>query len=198
MARDNKVLGTFKLTGLPPAPRGVPQIEVSFDIDANGILNVSAKDTATGKEQSITITASSGLTGDEVDQMVKEAEKHKQEDLKRKEEIELRNQADQMLYSTEKLLTENTGKVSPEDEQKVRDALEELKKAKEGGSAESIKKAIDELNTATHSLAEAMYAQAKSQQEAAAPPEGGAAPNDGAEKKDEGEVIDAEYEDVKE
>lgn len=197
MARDNKVLGTFKLTGIPPAPRGVPQIEVSFDIDANGILNVSAKDTATGKEQSITITASSGLTKDEVDQMVKDAEKHKQDDSRRKEEIELRNQADQMLYSTEKLLTENVGKISEEDEKKVRDALEALKKAKDGGSAESIKKAIDDLNTATHSLAEAMYAQAKAQQETAAPPDGNAKPPEGDKGKAEGEVIDAEYEDVK-
>ncbi len=202
IARDNKVLGTFKLIGIPPAPRNVPQVEVAFDIDANGILNVSAKDTATGKEQSITITASSGLTKDEIDRMIKEAEKHKQEDQKHKEEIEAKNQADQLLYGTEKLLQENAGKIAADDEKKVHDAVDELKKAKDSGSAESIKKAIDNLNTATHSIAEAMYAQAKAQQAPGGTPDqpGEQAPSadeQGDEKKKDGEVIDAEFEDVK-
>ncbi len=202
IARDNKVLGTFKLIGIPPAPRNVPLVEVAFDIDANGILNVSAKDTATGKEQSITITASSGLTKDEIDRMIKEAEKHKQEDQKHKEEIEAKNQADQLLYGTEKLLQENAGKIAADDEKKVHDAVDELKKAKDSGSAESIKKAIDNLNTATHSIAEAMYAQAKAQQAPGGTPDqpGEQAPSadeQGDEKKKDGEVIDAEFEDVK-
>ncbi len=198
MARDNKVLGTFKLSGLPPAPRGVPQIEVSFDIDANGILNVHAKDVATSKEQSITITASSGLTKDEVDKMVREAETHKQDDAKRKEEVEAKNQADQLIYSSEKLLSDNAGKVSEADAQTVRGAVEELKKAKDSGNTESIRKAIDGLNTATHKLAEAMYAQARTtegQPGAEPQPEAGNAQGE-APKKD-GEVIDAEFEDVK-
>ncbi len=198
MARDNKVLGTFKLSGLPPAPRGIPQIEVSFDIDANGILNVHAKDTATGKEQSITITASSGLTKDEIDKMVRDAEAHKQEDTKRKDEVEAKNQADQLLYSTEKMLAENAGKIPEEDARKVREALDDLKKAKDAGSLESIRKAIDALNAATHKMAEAMYAQARTQ--AAPPGEGGGAGSQGpqgGEAKKGGEVIDAEFEDVK-
>jgi molecular chaperone DnaK len=199
MARDNKVLGTFKLSGLPPAPRGIPQIEVSFDIDANGILNVHARDTATGKEQSITITASSGLTTDEVDKMVRDAEAHKQEDAKRKEEVEAKNQADQLIYGTEKLLQDNAGKVSEEDAQKVRGALDELKKAKESGNTDGIRKAIDGLNQATHKLAEAMYAQARTAEGQAPGPESQATP--GAESqagpKKDGEVIDAEFEDVK-
>jgi molecular chaperone DnaK len=197
MARDNKLLGTFKLSGLPPAPRGVPQIEVSFDIDANGILNVHAKDMATGKEQSITITASSGLTKDEIDRMVRDADAHKQEDQKRKEEVEAKNQADQLIYSTEKLLQDNAGKVSEEDAKKVRDALDELKKAKDGGQVESIRKAIDGLNGATHKLAESLYAQARTQ---AGPAAGGQAPGAGASQdagKKDGDVIDAEFEDVK-
>ena len=198
MARDNKVLGTFKLSGLPPAPRGVPQIEVSFDIDANGILNVHAKDVATSKEQSITITASSGLTKDEVDKMVREAEAHKQDDAKRKEEVEAKNQADQLIYSTEKLLSDNAGKVSEADAQTVRGAVDELKKAKDSDNIEAIRKAIDGLNAATHKLAEAMYAQARtteSQPGSAPQPEAGSAQGE-APKKD-GEVIDAEFEDVK-
>ena len=200
MARDNKVLGTFKLSGLPPAPRGIPQIEVAFDIDANGILNVHAKDTATGKEQSITITASSGLTKDEVDKMVREAETHKQDDAKRKEEVESKNQADQLIYSTEKLLADSAGKLSEADAQKVKDAIEELKKVKDSGSADAIRKAIDGLNAATHKLAESMYAQARTEggptdaPGAGQDPPGGSAQNDA---KKEGEVIDAEFEDVK-
>jgi molecular chaperone DnaK len=199
MARDNKVLGTFKLAGLPPAPRGIPQIEVSFDIDANGILNVHARDVATGKEQGITITASSGLTKDEIDKMVRDAESHKQDDARRKEEVEAKNQADQLLYGTEKLLQDNAGKLSEADSQKVREAIDELKKAKESGSTDAIRKAIDGLNQATHKLAEAMYAQARSSETPQPGADPGAGPADagpGGGKKD-GEVIDAEFEDVK-
>jgi len=194
MARDNKVLGTFKLAGLPPAPRNVPKIEVSFDIDANGILNVHALDTATGKEQRITITASSGLTKDEIDKMMKEAESHKAEDAKRKEEVEAKNQADQLLYSTEKLLAENAGKLPADDEQKVRAALEDLKKAKDAGSLDGIRKATDALNQATHKLAEVLYAQARPQADAQAGPQPGPEAPGGGKP---GEVIDAEFEDVK-
>ncbi len=199
MARDNKILGTFHLKGLPPSPRGIPQIEVSFDIDANGILNVHAKDTATAKEQSITITASSGLTKDDVDKMVRDAESHKQDDVRRKEEVEAKNQADQLIYGTEKLLQDSAGKISEADAQKVREAIEELKKAKDSGSTETIRKAIDGLNQSTHKLAEAMYAQARTaegQQPGAGPQAGPADPGPGGAKKD-GEVIDAEFEDVK-
>jgi molecular chaperone DnaK len=199
MARDNKVLGTFKLAGLPPAPRGIPQIEVSFDIDANGILNVHARDVATGKEQGITITASSGLTKDEIDKMVRDAESHKQDDARRKEEVEAKNQADQLIYGTEKLLQDNAGKLSEADAQKVREAIDDLKKAKESGSSDAIRKAIDGLNQATHKLAEAMYAQARSAETpepGAGPQAGPSDPGQGGGKKD-GEVIDAEFEDVK-
>jgi molecular chaperone DnaK len=199
MARDNKVLGTFKLAGLPPAPRGIPQIEVSFDIDANGILNVHARDVATGKEQGITITASSGLTKDEIDKMVRDAESHKQDDARRKEEVEAKNQADQLIYGTEKLLQDNAGKIPEADAQKVREAIEDLRKAKESGSLDDIRKAIDGLNQATHKIAEAMYAQARSSEApppGAGPQAGPADPGQGGGKKD-GEVIDAEFEDVK-
>ncbi len=200
MARDNKVLGNFKLVGIPPAPRSVPKIEVTFDIDANGILNVSAKDTATSKEQSITITASSGLTKDEIDQMVKDAEQHKQEDQHRKEEIEAKNQADQLVYSTEKLLAENAGKLSADDEKSVREALEELKKAKDSGNLDSIRKATDGLNAATHKMAESLYSQARTEENPGEGPsaEAGAGQSAGAEgDKKDGDVIDAEFEDVK-
>jgi molecular chaperone DnaK len=201
MARDNKLLGTFKLMGIPPAPRGVPQIEVTFDIDANGILHVSAKDLATGKEQSITITASSGLTKDEIDKMVKEAEAHKAEDMARKEEIELKNQADQILYSTEKLLQENAGKIPAAEESQVRAALEELRKAKDTGGKEAIRKAIDALNQANHKMAEVLYASAKGAPAGAGPGPGPQGPqaggNGGAASAGSQEVIDAEFEDVK-
>jgi molecular chaperone DnaK len=197
MARDNKVLGTFKLMGLPPSPRGVPQVEVAFDIDANGILNVHAKDTATGKEQGITITASSGLTKDEIDNKIREADQNKVEDQKRKEEVEAKNQADQMLYSTEKLLQDNAGKLPAEDEKKVREALEDLKKAKDAGNLDSIRRATDALNTATHKMAEGMYAQARPQEpsQGGPGPEPPGGPGGGGGKG--GEVIDAEFEDVK-
>src|SRR6188474_205870 len=157
MARDNRTLGRFHLAGLPPAPRGVPQIEVTFDIDANGIVNVSAKDMATSKEQKIQITASSGLSKEEVDKMMKEAESHADDDRKRKEEIETRNHADQAAYAADKMLKEAGDKVTPADRAQIEGAIEELKKAIEKGDVAEMKRTMEALNTAQHRAAEAMY-----------------------------------------
>jgi molecular chaperone DnaK len=196
MARDNRPLGRFHLTGLPPAPRGVPQIEVTFDIDANGIVNVSAKDMATQKEQKITITASSGLSKDEVDKMMKEAESHAEEDRKRKEEIETRNHADQAAYGAERMLKESGDKLSASDKQAIESSMETLKKAIERNDAGEMKRAMEALNAAQHKAAEAMYRSA-----GAAPgqPGGGAgdaagagAASGAAGGRGDGDVIDAE------
>src|SRR5215217_813313 len=157
MARDNRTLGRFHLSGLPPAPRGVPQIEVTFDIDANGIVNVSAKDMATQKEQKIQITASSGLSKEEVDKMMREAESHAEDDRKRKEEIETRNQADQAAYGAEKLIREAGDKLPAADRQAIESAAEDLKKAIEKNDAAEMKRLMDALNQAQHKAAEAMY-----------------------------------------
>ncbi len=157
MARDNRTLGRFHLIGLPSAPRGVPQVEVAFDIDANGILNVSAKDLATSKEQKITITASSGLVRDEVEKMVKEAETNAEEDKKRREVIETRNQLDSLVYSTEKLLNENRAKIPEADAKAVEDAIADAKKALEQNEMEPLRDAINKINTASHKVAEVMY-----------------------------------------
>jgi molecular chaperone DnaK len=157
MARDNRTLGRFHLAGLPPAPRGVPQIEVTFDIDANGIVNVSAKDMATSKEQKIQITASSGLSKEEVDKMMREAESHAEEDRKRKEEIETRNHADQAVYQAEKLVRDSGDKLSPADKGPIESAIEDLKKAIEKNDAAEMKRGMEALNTAQHRAAEAMY-----------------------------------------
>ncbi|MFQ5465551.1 MAG: molecular chaperone DnaK [Thermodesulfobacteriota bacterium] len=191
MAADNRTLGRFHLEGLPPAPRGVPQVEVAFDIDANGILNVSAKDMATGKEQNITITASSGLVKDEVENMVKEAETHAEEDKKRRELIENRNQLDSLVYSTEKLLTENRDKLPDADAQAVTDAIAEAKKALAGDDSENIKTALSSLTSASHKIAEVMYKQTAGAPGAGAPG-GPAGEPGGAEAAGEGEVVDAE------
>jgi molecular chaperone DnaK len=194
MARDNRTLGKFHLTGLPMAPRGVPKIEVTFDIDANGILNVTAKDMATGKDQKITITSSSGLSKEEVERMAKEAESHASEDKARREEIESRNQLDGMVYQIEKMLREHGDKISGQERGDVENALADAKKALEGSDAAAMNKAREQLTQASHKLAEAMY-------KAQAAPAGGPAPEaDGhaggeQQKKDEG-VIDAEYVDV--
>jgi molecular chaperone DnaK len=194
MARDNRTLGKFHLTGLPMAPRGVPKIEVTFDIDANGILNVTAKDMATGKDQKITITSSSGLSKEEVERMAKEAESHASEDKARREEIESRNQLDGMVYQIEKMLREHGDKISGQERGDVENALADAKKALEGSDAAAMNKAREQLTQASHKLAEAMY-------KAQAAPAGGPAPEaDGhaggeEKKKDEG-VIDAEYVDV--
>jgi molecular chaperone DnaK len=189
MARDNRTLGKFHLAGLPPAPRGVPQIEVTFDIDANGIVNVSAKDMATQKEQKITITASSGLTKDEVDKMMREAESHADEDKKRKEEIETRNQADQAVYGAERMIKEAGDKISAADRQPVESAMESLRKAIEQNDVAAMKSGMEALNAAQHKIAEAMYKAAQ-----AGGPEPGATAGDAGQPSDakSGDVIDAE------
>jgi molecular chaperone DnaK len=190
MARDNRTLGKFHLSGLPSAPRGVPQIEVTFDIDANGIVNVSAKDMATQKEQKITITASSGLSKDEVDRMMREAESHADEDKKRKEEIETRNQADQAVYAAERMLKDAGDKVGASERQPVESAIEDLKKAIEKNDVAEMKRGMEALNTAQHKIAEAMYRAA--QPAGAGPTPGG---DTGAQQPSgsaNGDVIDAE------
>src|SRR5262245_1529099 len=154
MARDNRTLGRFHLVGLPPAPRGVPQVEVTFDIDANGIVNVSAKDLGTGKEQKITITASSGLAKDEVDRMMREAESHAEDDKKRREEIETRNKADQAVYAAERMLKDLADKVSPADRSAIESAMEAVKKASEGADTAAVERALEQLTAAQHKAAE--------------------------------------------
>jgi molecular chaperone DnaK len=202
LAKDDRTLGKFHLTGIPPAPRGVPQVEVTFDIDANGILNVTAKDRATGKDQKITITSSSGLSKEEVDRMAKEADAHSAEDKTKREEIEARNQLDGMVYNVEKMLKENGDKISGDEKGNVESALADAKKALEGTDASEMNAAKEKLTTASHKLAEAMYKAAQPAEGAAsagaAPGSNGAAPGGQTEqKKDEG-VIDAEYVDVEE
>ena len=198
MARDNRTLGKFHLVGIPPAPRGVPQIEVTFDIDANGILNVSAKDLGTGQEQKITITSSSGLAKEEVERMTKEGELHADEDRQRKEEVEVKNRADAMVYSVEKLLKENRAKISEDDAKNIESALEEAKKAIQDGDVSKINATVERLTTASHKLAEAMYKQAGAAQpgpEPGAESASGASSTGGATGKSKaggGEVIDAE------
>ena len=192
MAKDNRTLGRFHLVGIPPAPRGVPQVEVTFDIDANGIVNVSAKDLGTGKEQQITITASSGLGDDEISQMVKDAEAHSEDDKRRREEVEARNRLDSLVYTTEKTLDEHKDKLDPAALGEVQTALEAGKAALESDTLETMQEAASNLESASHKLAEVMYQQA-------APPEGGAptgAPGAGGGPSDDGDVIDAEYEEV--
>jgi len=180
LARDNRTLGKFHLVGLPPAPRGVPQIEVTFDIDANGIANVSAKDLGTGKEQKITITSSSGLAKDEVDRMMKEAEAHADEDRKRKEEIELRNRADQAVYAAERLLKETGDKLSAGDKQAIEEATEAVKKASESTDAAAIQRALDQLTPAQHKEAESLYKQGAAAGAGPAGGPGAGAPDAGA------------------
>ena len=191
MASDNKTIGRFELVGIPAAPRGVPQIEVTFDLDANGILHVSAKDLGTGKEQSIRITASSGLSEEEIEKMVKDAESHASEDKKKRELIEARNQADSLVYTTEKSLKEHGDQVDADTRKKIEEGLEALKKAMEGSDADEIKKKSEELAQASHKLAEAMYAKAQAA-EGAAPEEGAAGPKDSGPD----DVVDAEFEEV--
>ena len=196
LAKDNRTLGKFHLVGIPLAPRGVPQIEVTFDIDANGILNVSAKDHGTGKEQKITITASSGLSKDEVERMTKEGEVHADEDRRIKEEIEVKNRADAMVYSTEKMLKENRDKVPEADAKAIEEAIEEAKKAIQEGDTSKITAAVERLTQASHKLAEAMYKQAGATSGGAGGAAGagpGPSQDGGAgQGKAEGEVIDAE------
>jgi molecular chaperone DnaK len=196
MAPGNKTLGRFELVGIPPAPRGVPQIEVTFDIDANGIVNVSAKDMATGKEQSIQITASSGLSEEEIDKLIKDAELHAEDDKKKRELVEARNSADALIYSTEKSIKDLGDKVDAETKSKVEASIEPLKKAMEGEDPEEIKRLSEELTQASHKLAEAVYqkaSQADAQEQAGAEAEGQEQP--GASAPDE-DVVDADFEEV--
>ena len=196
MAKDNTSLGRFQLTGIPSAPRGMPQIEVSFDIDTNGILNVKAKDLGTQKEQKITITASSGLSKDEIDKKVKEAEQYAEEDKKLKEKIEFRNQADTLIYSVEKTLKESGDKVSEEDKNRANEDIKDLKKSLEEDEVEKIKSNIEKLTTSSHKLAEEIYKKAstQTQQQETAEEEEKSDQPETEEKKDEEKVVDADYE----
>ena len=195
MANDNKLLGQFDLVGIPPAPRGMPQVEVTFDIDANGIVHVSAKDLATQKEQSIKITASSGLSKEEVEKLVKDAQAHTDEDKKRRKTAEAKNQADTLIYQTEKNIREHGDKIAPEDKTKVEEAVAALKKAMEGTDPEAIESATQTLTTASHKLAEEMYKKASAT--AATGSGTGAAGETGAgETKTDEKVVDAEFEEV--
>jgi molecular chaperone DnaK len=193
MAADNKTLGRFELLGIPPAPRGIPQIEVTFDIDANGIVNVSAKDLGTGKEQSIKITASSGLSKEEINRLVRDAEVHQEEDKKKKQLVEARNTADTLIYSTEKSIKDLGDKVDSATKSRVEEATSRLKKAMEGEDEAEIRRLTEELTQASHKLAETMY-----QQASRAGAGGGA---EGAAKEaasgPEEEVVDADFEEVK-
>jgi len=202
VANGNRTLGKFHLDGIPPAPRGTPQVEVTFDIDANGILNVSAKDRATNREQKITITASTGLSKEEAEKMKAEAESHAAEDKSRLTEVEARNRADNLVYQTEKLLNENREKISEGDIKEVEEALEQAKRALSEGGAEKINAATEKLTRASHKVAETLYrATAASGAAAGASQDGGkGAPSQGpgpAPHK-EGDVVDAEFVDVDE
>jgi molecular chaperone DnaK len=200
MARDNRLLGVFQLVGIPPAPRGMPQVEVTFDIDANGILNVTAKDRATNNEQKITITSSSGLSKDEVEKIARDAESHAAEDRKFKEEIELRNQLDSLTYSTEKTLKEHRDKIAANDVTEIEAALQEARRAMEdGGGAEKMRTAMDKLNSQSHKIAEAMYkASAAGTPPPGGPGAGAAGPegNGSAAADSKDTVVDAEFVDV--
>jgi molecular chaperone DnaK len=193
MARDNRMLGVFQLVGIPPAPRGIPQIEVTFDIDANGILNVLAKDKATNNEQKITITSSSGLSKEEVEKMAKDAEANSADDRKRKDEIDARNRADSMVYQVEKMLKDHRDKIGDADAKQVEEALESTRKTMQAGSVEDINKAVDTLTQASHKLAEAMY-KTSSTPPTGAPPQDGASSGQAEKPKDN--VVDAEFVDV--
>ncbi len=199
MARDNRTLGKFHLVGIPPAPRGIPQIEVTFDIDANGILNVSAKDIGTGKEQKITITSSSGLSKEDVEKMTKDGELHAEEDRRHKDDIEAKNRADSLVYSVEKMLKENREKISDSDAKGIESALDDAKKAIQDGDPSKINSSVERLTSASHKLAEAMYKQASTAQAAQEHPSGSAGPSRPSSEpaqpgkgKGDGEVIDAE------
>lgn len=194
MAADNRTLGRFQLTGIPPAPRGVPQVEVTFDIDANGIVNVKAKDKGTGKEQEITIRESGALSGEEKDHMVKEAEQHAEEDKKKREKIEVQNQADNIIYATEKTLKEHGNKVGEADKKNIQEAIEELKKAKDTGSVEEIRDKIKKLSEVSQKLGQAVYEEAAKKQAQEEPKQKGEAGEEKKEKKEGEDVTDADYE----
>jgi molecular chaperone DnaK len=195
MAMDNKTIGRFQLTGIPPAPRGMPQIEVTFDIDANGIMHVSAKDKATGKEQSIRIEASSGLSREEIDRMVHDAEAHRDEDVKRRERVEIRNQAEQMAYMTEKQLGEEEDKLSAEARGDVETALADLQEELKGESSDAIKSASDKLEQAWHKAAQELYQQAAAEQQAQEQAqEQSAGGGEGEQAPSDEDAVDADYE----
>jgi molecular chaperone DnaK len=195
MAANNKTLGRFQLVGIPPAPRGIPQIEVAFDIDANGIVHVSAKDMGTGKEQSIKITASSGLSEEEIDKLVKDAEMHAEEDKKKRELVDAKNMADSLIYTTEKSVKEAGDQLDEATKGNINQAIENLKKAMEGDNTEEIKRLTEELTQASHKLAETMYAKASQEQAQAAGGTGGSESDTGS--SDDDEVVDADFEEVK-
>jgi molecular chaperone DnaK len=197
MAASNRTLGRFELVGIPPAPRGVPQIEVTFDIDANGIVNVSAKDTATGKEQSIQITASSGLTQEEIDAAIKDAELHAEEDKKKKDLIDARNHADSLLYATEKSLKDLGEKVDDDTRGKVEAAMADLKTALEGEDLSDIQAKSEALTQASHKLAEAMYQQTAQAEQGPPGADAGSQDTAGGGSADD-DVVDADFEEVKE
>jgi molecular chaperone DnaK len=195
LASYNRTLGRFHLDGIPPAPRGIPKIEVTFDIDANGILHVSAKDLGTGKQQAITITGHSGLDEKEIDRMVKDADVHSDEDKKRREVVEARNQADQLVYSLEKLLRENKARIQESEAEHVRAEIEKTKKAMESDNIEQIREAMEALSRASHKLTEMMYQQAGPQPQASEQPpdqQGAAESGQSTAGGGEDEVIDAE------
>jgi molecular chaperone DnaK len=196
MAADNRTLGRFELVGIPPAPRGVPQIEVTFDIDANGIVHVNAKDMGTGKEQSIKITASSGLSEAEIEKLVKDAEMHAEEDKKRKELIEARNHADALVYSVEKNIKEFGDKVEASEKENIEQAIARVKKAIEGDDIDEIRKSQDELTNVSHKLAEAMYAKTAGGP-GPGPGAAGAAGADASGTGKDDDVVDADFEEVK-
>ncbi|TET93019.1 molecular chaperone DnaK [Candidatus Aerophobetes bacterium] len=194
MSVDNRTLGRFQLTGIPPAPRGVPQVEVTFDIDANGIVNVKAKDKGTGKEQEITIRESGALSSEEKDHMVKEAEQHAEEDKKKGEKIEAQNQADNIIYATEKTLKEHGDKVGEADKKNIQEAIEELKKAKDTGSVEEIRDKIKKLSEVSQKLGQAVYEEAAKKQAQEEPKQKGETGEEKKEKKEGEDVTDADYE----
>ena len=196
LSRDNKCLGTFHLDGIPPAPRGVPQIEVTFDIDANGILNVSAKDLGTGKEQKISITGSSGLSKEEIEKMQKDAELHAEEDRKAREAIEVRNNADSLAYQCEKQLKETGDKLDGATKKSIEEAIAALRESLKGEDTEAIKSAHDALQSKFQEASAEMYKQA-AQSQAGPSPETGASEDDASSTKD-GNVVDAEFEVVDE
>jgi molecular chaperone DnaK len=188
-ARDNRTLGRFNLDGIPPAPRGMPQIDVTFDIDANGILNVKAHDKGTGREQSVTITASSTLAKDEVERLVKEAESHASEDRAKREEVELRNQADQMIYQAEKVLNENAERIPADVKADVESKRDALKEATKGGDVSTLRRAMDEFNDSLQKVGQHIY-------QGAGAPSGNPSSQEGGEKKPDDDVVDADYREV--
>ncbi|GIT02924.1 MAG: hypothetical protein CM1200mP28_01830 [Deltaproteobacteria bacterium] len=199
MSTDNKTLGRFELVGIPPAPRGVPQIEVTFDIDANGIVHVSAKDLGTGKEQAIKIESSGGLSEEEVEKMINDAEQYADEDKAKRESVEVKNQAETLIYSTEKSVSELGEKLPEEDKTKIEACNEQLKKSVESDDIEAIKSDIEALSQASHKMAEMLYSQQQETQQSQDPEDESDQQPDGDEKsgKEDEDIVDADFEEVK-